>query len=155
MFEKNSLWYLIPNTLWTLQLADILKIIRLLPTWESFNIFFLYSLSWHVNSAGRLLSQTKAEFLASAWDIQSKKLTKGLVLGFTWFSQALALCTEAGVLYTGPILDIRGMGVFFGANVFKKKAFCLLTPLNQMSFLTTSNENVFFENQGTRLGATQ
>ena len=51
----------------------------------------------------------------------------------------------------GPILDIRGMGAFFGANVFKKGAFCLLAPPNQMSFLTVSNENIFFENQGTRL----
>ena len=54
---------------------------------------------------------------------------------------------------TGPVLDIRGMGVFFGANVFKKGPFCLLAPPNQMSFLTISNENTFLENQRTRLGA--
>ena len=53
----------------------------------------------------------------------------------------------------GPILDIRGMGAFFGANIFKKGAFCLLVTPNQMSLLTISNENIFFENQGTRLGA--
>ena len=53
-------------------------------------------------------------------------------------------------MQSGPILDIRGMGAFFGANVFKKGAFCLLAPPNQMSFLTISNENIFFK--GTRLG---
>ena len=52
----------------------------------------------------------------------------------------------------GPILDIRGMGVFFGANVFKKGLFCLLASPKEMSFLTISNENIFFQNQGTRLG---
>ena len=45
--------------------------------------------------------------------------------------------------FTGPILDIRGMGAFFGANVFKKGLFCLLAPPNQMSFLTIISENVF------------
>ena len=53
---------------------------------------------------------------------------------------------------SGPILDIRGMGVIFGGNVFKKGAFCLVAAHNQMSFLTISNVNIFFENQGTRLG---
>ena len=53
---------------------------------------------------------------------------------------------------TGPILDIRGTGAFFGANIFKQGAFCLLAPPNQMLFLTNFNENIFFENQGTRLG---
>ena len=45
------------------------------------------------------------------------------------------------------------MGAFFGASVFKKGAFYLIAPPNQMSFLTISNENIFFKNQGTRLGA--
>ena len=54
---------------------------------------------------------------------------------------------------SGPILDIRGMVAFFGANFFKKVTFCLLASPKQMSFLTISNENIFFKNQGTRLGA--
>ena len=40
----------------------------------------------------------------------------------------------------GPILDIRGIGAFFGAKIFIKQAFCLLAIPNQMSFLTISNE---------------
>ena len=31
--------------------------------------------------------------------------------------------------------------------------FCLLAPPKQMSFLTIYNKNIFFKNQGTRLGA--
>ena len=52
---------------------------------------------------------------------------------------------------TGSILDIWGIGAFFGANIFKKGAFSLLAPPNQMSILTISNENIFFENEGSRL----
>ena len=52
-----------------------------------------------------------------------------------------------------PILDIRGICAFLGGNFFKKGSFCLLAPPKQMSFLTISNENIFFlKNQGTRLG---
>ena len=54
---------------------------------------------------------------------------------------------------SGPILDIRGMGVFFRAYFLGKRAFCLLAPPKQMSFLIISNENIFFKTQGTRLGA--
>ena len=52
-----------------------------------------------------------------------------------------------------PILDIRGMCAFFWANVLKKGTFYLLALPNQMSSLTISNENTFFENQGTILSA--
>ena len=52
---------------------------------------------------------------------------------------------------SGPILDIRGMDAFFGANIFKN-TFCLLPPPNQMSFLTIINKNMFFENRSTRFG---
>ena len=45
---------------------------------------------------------------------------------------------------SGPILDIRGMVAFFGANFFKKVTFCLLASPKQMSFLTISNEKKFF-----------
>ena len=45
-----------------------------------------------------------------------------------------------------------GMGAFFGATFFEKRAFCLLTPTKQMSFLTVS-DNLFFKTKGTRLGA--
>ena len=53
----------------------------------------------------------------------------------------------------GPILDIRGMGAIFWGTFFEKKAFCLLAPPKQMSFLTISNENIFLKTQSTRLGA--
>ena len=43
-------------------------------------------------------------------------------------------------------IHVRDMGAFLGANFFKKRAFCLLAPPKQMSFLTISN-------QGTSLGA--
>ena len=50
-----------------------------------------------------------------------------------------------------PILDIRGIAAFFRENIFKKVAFCLFAPPNQISFLTISNENIFYENQGPTL----
>ena len=40
-------------------------------------------------------------------------------------------------------------GIFF----WKKGAFCLLTLLKQMPFLSISNKNIFFKTQGNRLGA--
>ena len=52
------------------------------------------------------------------------------------------------MLPTGPVLDIGGMGAFFKAHFLKKKA-----PPEQLSFLTISNENIFFKTQVTRLGA--
>ena len=80
---------------------------------------------------------------------------------FLQFCSAIVeICLLGGGLSTslskpsmGPFLDIRGMDAFFGGNVFKKGAFRLLAPPNQMPFLTISNENIFFENQGTRLEA--
>ena len=42
-----------------------------------------------------------------------------------------------------PILDIGGILDIFGAYVLEKRAFCLLAPPKQMSFLTISNENIF------------
>ena len=51
---------------------------------------------------------------------------------------------------TGSILDIGGMGAFFGGIFSEKGHFCLLAPPKQMSFLTISNENIFFEFQNTR-----
>ena len=57
---------------------------------------------------------------------------------------------DSNLKKTGSILDIWGIGAFFGVNIFKKGAFCLPPPPNQMSFLTISNENIFFENEGTR-----
>ena len=53
----------------------------------------------------------------------------------------------------GPILDIGGMGAFFGGIFYEKMAFCLLAPSKQLTFLTVSNENICFKTQGTRLGA--
>ena len=50
---------------------------------------------------------------------------------------------------TGPTLDIGGMGTFLGA--FFLRAFCLLAPPKQMSFLTISNKNIFLKTEGTRL----
>ena len=55
-------------------------------------------------------------------------------------------------LLTGPILDIMGMGAFYKDKFSEKKAFCLLAPPKQLSFLTTLNENIFFKSKGTRLG---
>ena len=52
-----------------------------------------------------------------------------------------------------PILDIEDIDVLFGAHFLEKRAFCLLTLLKQMSFLTISNKNIFFKTQGNRLGA--
>ena len=44
--------------------------------------------------------------------------------------------------FSGPILHIGGVGVFFGAHFFfKKKGFCLLEPSKKISFLTNFNEN--------------
>ena len=43
------------------------------------------------------------------------------------------------------------MGAFFGTIFFRKDVLVACTPM-QMSFLTISNENIFFKNQGTRLG---
>ena len=54
---------------------------------------------------------------------------------------------------TGPIVDIGGMGAFFEGTFLEERAFCLLTPPKQIPFLTSSNENIFFKFQGTRLGA--
>ena len=45
-----------------------------------------------------------------------------------------------------------GMGAFFRAH-FLKKGICLLTPPQQMSFLTISNKNILFKTQGTGLDA--
>ena len=56
-------------------------------------------------------------------------------------------------LQAGPILDSEGMGAFFWAPFLEKRAFCLLAPPKQMSFLTISNKNIFFKTKGTRLGA--
>ena len=50
-----------------------------------------------------------------------------------------------------PILDMSDMGAFFGTIFFRKDFLFACTPM-QMSFLTISNENIFFKNQGTRLG---
>ena len=55
-------------------------------------------------------------------------------------------------MLSGPILDIGGMGAVFKGIFSEKRAFCLLVPLKQMSFLTISNKNIFFKTQGTRLG---
>ena len=44
--------------------------------------------------------------------------------------------------------------VFWGTFFEKERPFCLLALPKQMSFLTISNENIFFKTQGTRLGAT-
>ena len=52
----------------------------------------------------------------------------------------------------GPILDNEGMGAFFGVHFSEKRAFCLLAPPKQVSFLTISNKNIFFKTEGTRLG---
>ena len=52
-----------------------------------------------------------------------------------------------------PILDSEGTGAFFGVHFSEKRAFWLLAPLKQMSFLTISDENIFFKTQATRLGA--
>ena len=41
---------------------------------------------------------------------------------------------------TGPVLDIGSMGAFFRAHFLKEKA-----PPEQKSFLTISNENIFFK----------
>ena len=46
---------------------------------------------------------------------------------------------------------MSGMGAFFGTIFFKKDFLFACTPM-QMSFLTISNKNIFFKNQGTRLG---
>ena len=46
------------------------------------------------------------------------------------------------------------MGAFFGGTFSEKRAFCLLAPAKQLSFLMISNENIFRKTQGTRLGAT-
>ena len=54
---------------------------------------------------------------------------------------------------TGPILGIGGMGVCFGGIFSEKRVFCLLATPKQLSYLTISNENIFFKTQGTRLGA--
>ena len=43
--------------------------------------------------------------------------------------------------------------IFFKVLFWKKMAFSLRAPPKQMSFLTISNENVFFETQGARLVA--
>ena len=53
----------------------------------------------------------------------------------------------------GPILDIGGMSAFLGAYILKKRALCLLAPPTQTSFLTISDENIFFKTKGTRLDA--
>ena len=53
----------------------------------------------------------------------------------------------------GPILDIGGMSAFLGAYILKKRALCLLAPPKQTSFLTISDENIFFKIKGTRLYA--
>ena len=54
----------------------------------------------------------------------------------------------------GPILDIGDMGTFLKHIFFEKRAFCLLSPPKQMSFLIISNEFCFFKTQDTRLGVT-
>ena len=50
------------------------------------------------------------------------------------------------------LLNIRGMGAFFGAYVFKKRVFCLLAPRNQISFLTIINENIFIRKSAHQIG---
>ena len=50
-----------------------------------------------------------------------------------------------------PILDIGGMGAIFGGTFSEKRLLCLLARPKQMS-LNISNENIFLETQGTRLG---
>ena len=42
--------------------------------------------------------------------------------------------------------------LFLGHILWEKRTFCLLTLSKQMSFLTISNENIFFTAQGTILG---
>ena len=54
-------------------------------------------------------------------------------------------------MHSGSILDIEGMGGFWGA-FFEKRVFCLLALPKQMPFSTISKENIFFKIQGTRLG---
>ena len=43
--------------------------------------------------------------------------------------------------------------MFFGGKFLEKRAFCLVAPPKHMSFLTSSNENIFLKTQDTRLGA--
>ena len=60
---------------------------------------------------------------------------------------------KRNTLSTGLILDIGGTGAVFGSTFSLKRAFGLLAPPKQMSFLIISNENNFLKTQGTRLGA--
>ena len=58
------------------------------------------------------------------------------------------------VEYAGPIIDTGGMGAFFRVHLFKKGAFCLLAPPEQMLILTIFNEHIFFfKTLGSRLDA--
>ena len=51
-------------------------------------------------------------------------------LHFTWaYFLCLDLLIYIDKMMPGPILDIRGIGAFFGAYFLIKKAFCLLAPL--------------------------
>ena len=45
-----------------------------------------------------------------------------------------------------PVLDIRGMAVSLGEHFFIKRAFCLLAPPKQMSFLNIFPKKFFFQN---------
>ena len=49
-----------------------------------------------------------------------------------------------------PIPNVGGVAAFFWGTFFEKKT---LAPPKQMSFLTISNEIIFFKVQDTRLGA--
>ena len=79
--------------------------------------------------------------------LQLPKLTE-------WF-EVYDFCMKClSYVVTGHIIDIGGMGAFFGGTFSEKKAFFffLLASPKQLSFLTISNENIFLKTQCTRLG---
>ena len=98
---------------------------------------YIHSLSINHFVASQSLRRTQE----SVWLPES-----GYMLWVVWIGNFLIRSALAW-----PILDIGGMGAFFGGTFSEKRLFCLLARPKQMS-LNISNENIFLETQGTRLG---